>query len=110
MVEVGKLAEIEAICQEFLAAPRQGGWVCGLAGSGGDAAACCCFVQPSCCLHLTCPPTHYAPPPPPLPTAVYTKEVPLADAKAINSLRAVFGEVRRRQHYPDSAVLPLHSS
>ena len=41
---------------------------------------------------------------------MYTKEVPLADAKAINSLRAVFGEVRRRQHYPDSAVLPLHSS
>ena len=25
---------------------------------------------------------------------MYTKEVPLADAKAINSLRAVFGEVR----------------
>ncbi|KAL4446750.1 hypothetical protein ABPG77_007994 [Micractinium sp. CCAP 211/92] len=50
VVETAKLAEIEAICQEFVANPQQ----------------------------------------------VYKKEVPLAQAKAINGLRAVFGEV-----YPD---------
>lgn len=50
VVDTAKLAEIEAICQQFLATP-----------------------QP-----------------------VYKKEVALADAKAINGLRAVFGEV-----YPD---------
>ncbi|EFN57213.1 hypothetical protein CHLNCDRAFT_143654 [Chlorella variabilis] len=50
VVEAAKLAEVEALCQQYLASPQQ----------------------------------------------VYKQEVPLAQAKAINGLRAVFGET-----YPD---------
>ena len=116
VVDVTKLAEIEGICQQFVAANQQG--APGAGGAHHEEATSLCVARAHSCAtrlrtgrasavaalphrHLPTPltlPSSLLPGPALCPSlcAVYKQEVALAQAKSINGLRAVFGEV-----YPD---------